>query len=281
VAILSFLTFAPWLSSYEKELYKRVYEAALQVYVEQNILKEFADFADELGYAVPINEIPSINGDFLINLTESISSIKLETPTLLKSKGIHRELWDSEVLAFAQHHGIPTRYLDWTRNPLFAAYFAVADAIENPPESGYLAVYAYQTSWFQSYLYDEADIASNVRLINYPQSKNNFMQSQAGLFTIDYEAEKFFLSHGEYPDLMSSLIFREAPNVIVNPNEKPLRFLLDTKHTAKLLRILFLEGITKAHLQPTLDNVAKTVNLKWLYPDSVVKEMGRTKSKRK
>src|SRR5205823_1189204 len=53
---------------------------------------------------------------------------------------IPKDDWD--WLAIAQHHGLATRLLDWTTNPLVAAFFAVSTDADLKVDA---VIYAYYT----------------------------------------------------------------------------------------------------------------------------------------
>jgi hypothetical protein len=143
---------------------------------------------------------------------------------------------DWEFLALARHHGVPTRLLDWTENPLAALFFAVENIASTD-----------SSVWCYTYVEMESplDVDSNPdpltfdRLVLYrPPHFHLRIATQSGMFTV-------------YPTGFRNLD---------DPWNLPLtRIRIPNECRARMRVELQKLGVHRASLFPDLDGVGKHV----------------------
>ena len=177
-----------------------------------------------------------------------------------------------EWLALMQHHGAPTRLLDFTKSPYIAAYFAFEQCMAI--EDSYVAVWAINFDFLRNRALNilstefEEDIKLNNNLINERLFEKIFSQNNRNLvFPVEpfrmnrrYSLQQsIFVSTGTFAEaFMNQLDFlgEETQKAVI-------KIELPTSLQKEVLRDLQRMNLNRASLFPDLDGYAASLRLRY------------------
>lgn len=156
-------------------------------------------------------------------------------------------LWD--WLALAQHHGMATRLLDWTENPLIALWFSMA-AKTDIREDDYSVVWGFNVpkeDIVQSTQENDPFQEGETKVFQ-PNHITKRISAQFGWFTIHkYNAEKKFIPFERNREYSERLFKIKVSSVCFSECKRRLHNF----------------GINSASMYPDIDGLAKHVE--WLF----------------
>lgn len=171
------------------------------------------------------------------------------------------------MIALAQHHGIPTRYLDWTANPMAAAFFPV-EHLFSPKTNESIVFWALHREkasrvsvagmQFPNGPHGAPRLDPTLSVVKPPAGDNEYLTAQSGLFTtLAHSGIHFMQNDGTRFPVEDFVVQSNATDVILR------KIAMSHEHVGGLKEILEREQMSRAALMPTRDNIAADVLRRW------------------